>query len=264
MKTSRKALLGFGICVVLVIAGVFLLLSGLDRIVAAAIEKYGSGASGTKVGVSSVHIDLKDGKGSVRNLSVGNPAGFSTSDAFRLEDISVAVDTGTVTGNPVVIDRVTIRAPRITYEIDKQGRSNIELLKKRLAGTSPEGSSGGTGEDSGKKVVIRHLVIEKGEIEIRVAALPGKPLSATLPRIELKNLGGNRGGSPGDIAKQVLGPLVNRAASAASQAGISQYLGKGADEVTRAMEEAVGGKLGVPGTGATKEAGEALKKFLGK
>jgi len=264
MKTSRKALLGLGILVVLVAAAVFLLLSGLDRIVAAAIEKYGSEASGTKVGVSSVRIDLKDGKGSVRNLSVGNPPGFSTPDAFRLEDISVAVDTGTVTGNPVVIDRVTILAPRITYEIDPQGRSNIELLKKRLAGTSPGGPSGGTGSDSGKKVVIRRLVIEQGRIEIKVAALPGKPLSAALPRIELKNLGGEGGGSPGEIARQVLGPLVNRAAAAASGAGISQYLGKGADEVKRALEEAAQGKLGVPGAGAAKEAGDALKKFLGK
>jgi len=264
MKTSRKALLGLGIFVVLVIAAVFLLLSGLDRIVAAAIEKYGSEASGTKVGVSSVRIDLKDGKGSVRNLSVGNPAGFSTPDAFRLEDISVAVDTGTVTGNPVVIDRVTIRAPRITCEIDRQGRSNIELLKKRLAGASPEGSSGGTGGDSGKKVMIRQLVIEKGEIEIRVAALPGKPLSATLPRIELKNLGGNGGGSPAEIARQVLVPLVNRAAAAASQAGISQYLGKGAEEVQRTLEEAAKGTVAVPGKGAAKEAGDALRKILGK
>lgn len=239
MKASGKAFIGLGIFVVLVAAGLFLLLSGLDRIVAAAIEKYGSEATGTKVGVASVRLDLKGGKGTIRNLSVGNPPGFSTPNAFRLEDISVAVDTGTVTGNPVVIDRVTILSPRITYEIDKDGRSNIELIQKRLQGTSSKKSAGKeTGDPEGKKVVIRRLVIDKGEIEIRVAALPGKPLSATLPRIELKNLGGEGGDSPGDIARQVLGPLVNQVAVAASGAGI--------------------------GKDAAKDAGDALKKLFGK
>src|SRR3990172_6817500 len=108
LKTSNRTIIGLGIFLFLVAAALFLLLSGLDRIVAAAIEKYGSEATGTKVGVSSVKIALKGGTGSIRNLSVGNPPGFSEPDAFRLEDISVAMDPGAVTGNPVVIDQVTI------------------------------------------------------------------------------------------------------------------------------------------------------------
>lgn len=264
MKTSSKAFIGLGIFLILVAAGIFLLLSGLDRIVAAAIEKYGSEATGTKVGVSSVRLDLKDGKGSIRNLSVGNPPGFSTPIAFRLEDISVAVDTGTVTGNPVVIDQVTILAPRIAYEIDKNGRSNIDLIRKKLAGTPSRETSGTKTADSGKKVVIRRLVIDKGEIEIQVAALSGRPLSATIPRLELKNLGGTGGDSPGVIARQVLGPLLNQVAAAASSAGIGQYLGKDADELKKTLEEAARGKLGVPGKDAAKGAGDSLKKLFGK
>lgn len=265
MKASGKAFIGLGIFVVIVAAGLFLLLSGLDRIVAAAIEKYGSEATGTKVGVASVRLDLKGGKGTIRNLSVGNPPGFSTPSAFRLEDISVALDTGTVTGNPVVIDQVAIFSPRITYEIDKEGRSNIDLIRKKLAGTpSKEPSGTRTGDSGGKKVVIRRLVIEQGEIEIRVAALPGKPLSAALPRLEMKNLGGKGGDSPADIAKQVLVPLVNRVAASAASAGISQYLGKGADELKKTLEEAAKGKLAVPGKDAAKSAEDSLKKLFGK
>lgn len=265
MKTSSKAFIGLAMFVVLVVAGLFLLFSGLDRIVAAAIEKYGSEATGTRVGVSSVRIDLRGGKGTIRNLSVGNPTGFSTPNAFRLEDISVAVDTGTVTGNPVVIDQVTILSPRITYEIDQDGRSNIELLKKKLQGTpSKEPSGRKAGNSGGKRVVIRRLVIDRGEIAIRVAALPGKPLSAALPRIELKNLGGEGGGSPGDIARQVLRPLVNQVAAAAAGAGIGKYLGKEAEELRRTLEEAAKGKPVIPGKDAAKGAEDALKKLLGK
>lgn len=43
------------------------------------------------------------------------------------------------TGNPVVIDRVTILSPRIAYEINQEGQSNIELLKKRLQGDPAQG-----------------------------------------------------------------------------------------------------------------------------
>ena len=265
MKTSNRTIIGLGIFLFLVAAALFLLLSGLDRIVAAAIEKYGSEATGTKVGVSSVKIALKGGTGSIRNLSVGNPPGFSEPDAFRLEDISVAMDPGAVTGNPVVIDQVTILSPRIAYEIDREGRSNIEMLRKRLQGDPAQGTAGKpAAEKEGTKVVIRRLVIDKGEIEIRVAALSGKPLSARLPRIELKNLGGRGGGSPGEIARQVLGPLVNQVAVAASGAGIGQYLGKGADELKNTLEEAAKGKLAVPGKDAAKGVGDALKKMLGK
>jgi hypothetical protein len=258
-------LIGLGIFLFIVAAALFLLFSGLDRIVAAAIEKYGSEATGTKVGVSSVRLDLKGGKGSIRNLSVGNPPGFSEPDAFRLEDISIAVDTGSLTGNPVVIDQVTILSPRIAYEINKDGQSNIELIKKKLQEVQAKETGGKPSADKeGKKVVIRSLVIDKGEIAIRVAALSGKPLSAALPRLELKNLGGKGGDSPGDIARQVLGPLVNQVAVAASGAGVGQYLGKGADDLKRALEEAARGKPAVPGKESAKELGDALKKIFGK
>jgi len=265
MKRSSKVLIGVGMFLFIVAAALYLLVSGLDRIVAAAIEKYSSEATGTKVGVSSVHLDLKEGKGSIRNLSVGNPPGFSEPDAFRLEDISVAVDTGSVTGNPVIIDQVTIRSPRIDYEINKDGESNIELLKKKLqSGQTKETGGKPSADKEAKKVVIRSLVIEKGEIAIRVAMLSGKPPSAVLPRVELKNLGGKGGDSPGDIAKQVLGPLVHQVTLAASSAGVGRYLGKGADELKKVLEDAGSGKPLAQGKESAKEAVDALKKAFGK
>lgn len=264
MKGSRKALIGLGVFIAIVGAGLFLLLSSLDRVVAAAIEKYGSESTGTRVRVSSVRLDLKEGKGTIRNLSVGNPSGFPSPNAFHLEDISVAVDIGTVTGNPVVIDQVTILSPRIAYEIDEAGRSNIQLLKGNLQKTSPKESSGTRAGGSERKVVIRRLIIDKGEISIRVPVLTGVPKAVALPRIELRDLGGKGGSSPGEITRQILGPLVNRVASAASRAGIGQYLEKGSAEWKRTLEEAAGGTVDVPGKDAAKDAGDALRKMFGK
>jgi hypothetical protein len=268
MRTTSKIIIALGILAVVLAAGVFFLISNLDRIVTAAIEKYGSETSGTKVDVSSVRIRLKEGEGSIRNLSIGNPGGFTTPKAFSLENITVAVDTGSITKDPVIIDKVAISAPRVTYEINKSGRSNIDMLKKNVESyldrkTKPAARK--AGDDAGKKMIIRSLVIEKGEVSIKVAALPDRSLTAALPRIALSNLGGKGGDTPGNIAAQVLRPLVNEAARAASSAGIEQYLGKEAEEVTKALEEKAREKLGgLPGKDAPRDAGEAVKKLFGK
>jgi hypothetical protein len=261
MKTTSKVLITLGILAVIAAAGLFFLFSRLDRIVAAAIEKYGSEATGTKVEVSSVRIRLRAGEGSIRNLSIGNPPGFSAPNAFRLEDITVAVDTGSIPRDPLVIDKVTVRAPRITYEINQAGQSNISGIQKNVQGRqAKEPSRTKAREKEGKKIIIRSLVIENGEVSIQVAALPGKPINVSLPRIELKDLGGKGGDSPGAIARQVLEPLVNQVTQAATRTGIGQYLGKGAEDVKKALEE----KLAVPGKGAAKSAEEAVKKIFGK
>lgn len=270
MKKGSKALIALGCIVVVLAAALFFLLSNLDRIVAAAIGKYGSNTTGTTVKVSSVRIKLKDGKGSISDLSVGNPRGFSTPNAVSIGSISIAVDTGSLTGDPVVIDKVSVSSPRITYEINKSGVSNINEIRKRIEAYQKTGASGkgDPGEkekgEGGKKLLIRSLEIEGGEVNVRVAVLADKPLRAKLPRIALRNLGGKGGGTPGEIAAQILGPLMKQAGVAATGAGIGQYLGKDAGEVQKALEEKARGKLGETGSEAVKEAGDTFNKLLGK
>ena len=273
MKKGSKVLIALGCIVVVLAAALFFLLSNLDRIVGAAIGKYGSKATGTSVKVSSVRIKLGEGEGSISNLSVGNPRGFSTPNAVSLGNISIAVDTGSLTGDPVVIDKVSVSSPRITYEINKSGVSNINKIKKSIeayqkTGASGKGDAGEKGEggkgEGGKKLRIRSLVIEGGEVNVHVAALTGDPLRALLPRIALSNLGGKSGGTPGEIAAQVLGPLMKQAAVAASGTGIGQYLGKEAGEVQKALEEKAREKLGGTGSEAVKGAKDTFKKLLGK
>lgn len=268
MKTKGKVLIALGVAGVLLAAAVFYLLSNLDRIVAAAIEKYGSSATGTPVEVSSVRIRLNAGEGAISDLSVGNPRGYSTPKALRLGDIAIAVDTGTITKDPVVIDKITVSAPRATYEIDRSGRSNINEIRKRIEAYGSTGAAGkreaGGSAEGGKKLLIRNLVIEGGEVTVQVAALSGDPLSASLPRMDLKNIGGEGGSTPSEIAVQVLRPLLNQVALAASRKGVERYLGKEAGEVGKALEEKARETLGVPGGEAAEDAEEAVKELFRK
>jgi len=139
------------------------------------------------------------------------------------------------------------------------------VIKKHvesLSGKTPAEKK--TAEGGGKKIVIRSLVVDKGEISIQVAALSGKPLAASLPRIELRDLGGKGGDTPGEIASQIVGPLMNHVALAASRSGIGQYLGKEAGEIRKTLEGKVQEKLGVPVKDEAKGAEEAVKKLFGK
>jgi uncharacterized protein involved in outer membrane biogenesis len=253
MKKGSKVLVAVVAIVAAIVLGVFFLITNIDNIVKRGIEKYGSEATGTKVSVTSVRIGLREGTGSISGISVGNPRGFTTARAFSLRDISIDLDTASVTEDPVVIDEIRVSAPKVIYEINKSGQANINTIKDNVSGYA---GGGAPSEGEGKKILIRKLIIEDGEVEMTIAAKSGEPISAKLGRIELNNVGGKGGSTPGEIAAQVIRPLANRAIQAAAQAGASGYLGQEADK----LKEEAAEKL----EGLGEQGGEAVKKLLGK
>ena len=89
----RKALIIGALALVAVIVGVGVFLyNSIDSIVKAGIEKYGSEITGTRVSVGSVDISLKSGRGTIRNVVVHNPKGFSSAHVFSLGEITVDLD----------------------------------------------------------------------------------------------------------------------------------------------------------------------------
>jgi hypothetical protein len=103
MKGISKILVLIVRVVIIVAGGLVYVLSSLDRIVAAAIQTYGTKATQTAVTVSAVKIKLKSGDGSVTGLKVGNPLGFTSPAAFMLGDITMNLDTSTLTKDVVIV-----------------------------------------------------------------------------------------------------------------------------------------------------------------
>jgi hypothetical protein len=261
----KKSFYFLGALVVIIVAVVFLVASNLDAIVKKSIEKYGSQATKTAVQVSSVKIKIKDGVGSIGGLRVSNPKGFSSPAAISLGNITIDIDTSTVTKDPVIIEKIHVSEPHLTYEINKSGKSNVDGLKSNL-GSDRSGAKSSSETSSGKekKIIIRDLVIEKGKVDVLVAALGNKANTTNLPTIHLKNLGGKGGSTPSEIALQIIRPLSNRVSKAAMNTGIQQYLGKNAADVQKMLKKGAMDKLGTSGKGLPGEAGGALKKLLGK
>lgn len=247
----KSVKIGGGVLAVLAvvaIAGTALLVSNLDGLVKTAIEKVGTEVAGSKVSVGEVKITLGEGIATISNLSVANPAGFKEPTAFSLGQVSVTLDAGTVTGNPVVIKTISVVEPAITYEMGDKG-SNIDALQRHVQSKTGGGKSGPAkaqpaGDDE-KKLVIDRLTVTNGTVTL-ASPLPGVKGSAKLGDIVMTGIGRDGGGaSAAEVAGRFLNALTGSALKAATSMGIGD------------VGEAV--KSVVPG-----DAGGALKGIFGK
>ncbi len=262
----KKVLIGVVVVLLIIVGVVVFVGSKLDGIVKTAIETYGSQATQTQVKVASVKIKLRDGAGSINGLTVGNPKGFTDPDIFKLGAISTKIDTSTVTKNPVIIDDITINSPHVFYEIDKKGTSNVDVLKRNLASSSSSSASTSESSSSGKKikVIIRRLVVDGGQANIRIAALGNKQQTVSLPRIVMTDVGKKSGGATAlEVAKALSNKLLANVQAAVMGAGVQQYLGKPADMLKQGAGK-LGGAIGGAAGSAGGKLGGAINNLLGK
>ncbi len=241
------------IVLVAIAAGVaWYLFSNLDSIVKAAIERYGTAAAQAEVRVDKVSIALASGTATVSGLSVGNPKGFSEQHAVELASISVAIDPVSVTGDgPIVIKRIDVERPQVTYELDNNGTSNLTAIEKNATAYAGGGAASASSGNE-RKLVIDDLVIRGGRVGISQSMLKGRSLDAPLPDIHLTDIGKRSGGAtPAQVAGQVLAAI----SSAATKVGGSA--------LAKSIGSAAGGAASAV-TGAGQDVGDKIKGLFGK
>jgi len=258
----KKVMIGVAALAVIAVGMLVFVWSNLDGIVKKSIQSFGSDATKTEVSVADVKLKLESGQATIRGLKVGNPAGFTDTNIFELGDISTKIDISTVRQNPIVIDEVIISAPAVFYEINKSGVSNVDLLKKNLAGG---GSSAGSSEASKPlKMIIRKLVVEGSKAKVRIAALGNAEQTVNLPRIQLTDIGKKSGGATAAEVAQILSSkLLGNVKGSVAKLGVGKYLGKSADMFQNGATGAVGSVGGAVG-GAAGAASGAVKGLFGK
>jgi len=259
MKKSRIFLVIVGIIVVVAGGAVFYLIQNLDAIVKAAIEKYGSETAGTAVRVESVEIGLKEGRGSVRGLSIADPAGFSGESIFRLGEITLDLDTATVTSEVPVIDEIRIGETGFLFEVDRKGTTNLDVLKANLRSHAAAGKKSGTsaGEKAPIRLRVKRLTIAEGQGKLDLTAIGGKVLEGRLPPVTLTDIGGREGITPAALGDAVLAALVKNLEQSAARQGAERMIREKFGEQAGKLQEKLDEKLG-PG------AGDTLKKMLGQ
>lgn len=209
----------------------FLCLSNLDAIVKAAIEKYGSEATQTAVRVEKVRIKLTEGDGAVYGLTVANPGGFAMPHAVSLGETGLGIDLKSIKEEPYVINHITVRSPEVFFEMNENKKTNLNELKKNLAASTGGGGKAGTGASGDKpaatppRLIIKRITFEDGRIAARVTPLD-KDYDLRLPSLNMTNLGGSRGATPAELAREILQRLTDAARAEIKKQGIDAELDK--------------------------------------
>jgi uncharacterized protein involved in outer membrane biogenesis len=245
--------------VIVVIAGAVIYISmNASSMVKAGVESYAPQYTKTKIGLGGVDASILAGEISINDFLVGNPKGFKTSHAFKVEAVTVAVNIRSLTGETIHVREIVIDAPDIIYELGGRAGSNLQTIQnnvsKAAGGGKTKGQAAKSGGDEGPRVIIDNLYIRNAKVALSAAMLGGKKVPVPVPDIHLKDIGKDskdgKGATMSEAAGKVMDEItgsVTKAASAIDLKGIAKQaegLTKGADGATKGVTDSIKGLFG--------------------
>lgn len=256
----KKLWLFVAVVAVLALVVVIFGLSNLGPLIKKAVNTQGPKITGTELSLGDVDVSLLSGQVKLQKFLLGNPQGFSSPHAVAVKSIYVDVDEKSLTGETIIIERIEVVGPDIYYE-KGAGSDNFKALQRNLSKSAGSGSSTASAEsgESSKKLLIRELVIRGGQVHLAVKGLAGQDISATLPDIQMKNIGQKKAGvSPAEAAREIFAALYGKISSPDVSAVLTkglQDLQGGAEQLGQKAVEQAGEKA----TGEVEAAKEKLK-----
>lgn len=223
--------------IVAVGAGLWLLFSNLDAIVASMIETEGSRALGTEVRVSGVTLDLAAGKAGISDLTIANPEGFSSSHVFDLEAIEVDLAVSSLGSDTLIIDAIDIGASKIVYELKEDGSSNVQAL---LDGMPEKSGSSGRPAEGEVRLIIDRLNFAGSNITVISEMEDVDDQSVDLPSFDMQGIGRPDGASGEAVAKAITVELAGEVIEAAARAGLKRVIEKKAGELLDKLKGSLG------------------------
>lgn len=225
----------FGMVVVVLLAVVvgalFWLRGNADALVRQAIVDYGSAMTGAQIEVAAVEISAADGRGAIRGLAIGNPAGFKTAYAMKVGEVELVVDIASLTKDVVVIRKIAVMAPDIIYE-KAGGTTNFDAIQKNIAAYLGPAKQ----EPGGRKLIVEEFAVRNAKAQASAAFMEGKTVAVSLPDIVMRDLGKAKGGvTPGELGQEIAVALKQRLASTVSFDSLAKSVGKGLESAGSAV-----------------------------
>ena len=265
--------IGLGAIVVVLIVVVVVGISKLGPIIKMAVNKYGPQITGTELHVDDVGISIFSAEAKLKKFFLGNPKGFKSPSAMKVGSVFVDVDEGSITKDTIIINKVEVVGPEITYE--KRGKTdNFKSILNNVQKNVPKGESAKkepAKEGSGKQLVINDFILKNGKVNLAVE-IPGgvlgdQEIKADLPDIHLKDIGKKKGGaSPAEVAKEIFAALYGKITSPNVMGALDDQLkklgGVGVETMEKAAKEGLKGATDVV-KGSGTEAGSVTDKVKG-
>jgi uncharacterized protein involved in outer membrane biogenesis len=242
---KKWILIGAGVVVAVIIVAVILIATNIGPMIKKAVNTYGPDITKTDVRLGDVDISLLSGKAKLKKLFLGNPKGFKSPYAMKVGSILVDIDKKSITKDTIIIDRIEVMSPDISYEKIKGGDNFQTIMKnvtssvgseKQAAKKQPEKKEGG------KKLLIKDFVVKGGKVNLTMSLLGEKSITAPLPDIHLTDIGKKKGGaSPAEAFKEIFQSLSAKITSPA----VTDTLNKGL--------KSLGAGLNALGSGSTEQ-----------
>ncbi len=269
MQVLKKVLIGIGVVLVVLIVAVTLF---LGPVIKAGVETIGSQVAGVEMTLEKASVNLLTGNVKIKGLIIGNPDGFKTPSLMELGQFVLDLDMGSLLTDTIVVKKIHIDGPEITYERGLKA-SNFSALQKNLASEEaapaeePEGKAAKEKKSPSKKVIIEDFLFENGKVNISITLAGGKQLTVPLTPIHLKDIGKeSEGASITEVVNEVLGAIAKSVGDAVAASG--DLAGDALKGTTGLASDALKGtgnliKDPAKSVDAVKDAGSAIKKGLG-
>jgi uncharacterized protein involved in outer membrane biogenesis len=212
---KKKLLIAGGVLGGLVLAGLFIGYMMLNNIVRLAVEKNATQSLKVQTQLGRASVAPFAGDVSLTDLRVASPEGFTAGNMFMLGHLKVEVSYSELFGAPVKVASVTIDKPRLVIE-QAGGKLNFMELAKNLKSDKPAPAPGDKSEPI--KVIINQIQMSGAEVVI-LPGIPGldKPITLTIPPINLSNIGNADGAQTGEEIGRVVTELVQAIAQKAAE-----------------------------------------------
>src|SRR5271165_918841 len=117
MKKAKKILLILGVgLLVLIVVAVIVVGLFLGKIVKAGMETVGPKITQTTLTVDTVDMSLFTGSAKVKNLVIGNPAGYTAPNAISVGLAAISISPMSLLSDKIVVKSVRVESPEITFE----------------------------------------------------------------------------------------------------------------------------------------------------
>ena len=227
-----KIILGFVVVLVVAVAGAgYYLMQNLDGIVKSLIEEVGTEVTNAQVRVREVKVNLAEGKATLNGLTVANPPGFSTEPLFTLDNISVAIDTSSLTGPVYLIEEISIDGVHVLAE-QKGTTTNVQKFMEGMPESDAQDDVSDTGtSEVDIKLAISRIDFSDGTMELRSDQIGNQ--SIELKTLQLRNIGTPENGlTPDEVGEKIAGQLMVSVKDALKSA-LAQYLREEAETTIR-------------------------------
>lgn len=253
---------GVGILMIMIAGAAAILIAG--PMIKKAVETVGPLVTGVPVTVDKVDVRPWAGGARIQGFVLGNPTGFQTPHAISVGVVNVDLRLASLLSDTIVIDRVYVMKPEITYEgsLTSSNLSTIlDQVKKNTGATGetePSKPDEKKPETAGKKLVIKDFLLEDAQIHLSLKIMGGKTATLSVPSIHVNDIGtSNDGASIGEAVSRVMSEILRGTGNTITDSG--DFFGKGIDTAGDSVK-AAGESLKAAGKSLGEGFGKLLKK----